>query len=471
MKKNNVKTAAAASAANTTTTATSATSATTTTAPSASAAKGTPNTLLSGSIGRGREEILKSLGFKMNPISESILKDPNNLNLNVTLRVMLEKTEATHGRKPSVKKLLASGSPLIGRYVDQDLDIQLFQSGYAAFIAGSSRTVISLDKLSDVRYGKNVDRYADLTATADRKRKALLAAHYNSDETPDIMEDDDDLRFTEEEQDELDRMEAERFGWDNDDGSTADDYTEDDEDSLDDTIEDLGALEEELIDDLDGYADTRKIEPLHGKVVRISNTATCGRRISEVEAEALNRLLKAVDGDVDDIELKPITEFDLDFFLDKPWILRVLISGFDQLEYNQVERNRGGNRRNQRLARAKAADQDSAIRLDELVSSDYNMEELIGRLTPTERRIALLLQDGFKRPEIAKTLGVSVEAVRNRVYAMRKKLSDMYTPVKPRKTRSDKKVAKASEGKKVPEGKKTVTTVSTVSVTTEVAEA
>lgn len=480
MKKNNAKTVAAASAANTTTAATSATSATATTAPSASAAKSTPNTPLSGSIGRRREEILEALGYKMESIPESILNDPNNLNVDVTLQVMLQKIEGTHGRKPSVKKLLASGSPLIGRYVDQDLDIQLFQSGYAAFIAGSSRTVISLDKMTDVRYGKKVDRYADLTATADRKRKALLAAHYNSDETPDIMEDDDDLRFTEEEQDELDRMEAERFGWDNDAGSVMNDPDEYDDDSLDDpddddeedTVEDLGELEDELIDDLDGYADTRKIEPLHGKVIRIGKEATiCGRRISEVEAEALNRLLKAVDGDVDSDDLKPITEFGIDFFMDKPWILRVLISGFDQLEYNQVERNRGGNRRNQRLARAKAADQDSSMRIEDLISSDCNMEELISRLTPTERRIALLLQDGFKRPEIAKTLGVSVEAVRNRVYAMRKKLSDMYTPVKPRKTRSDKKVTKDT---KAPEGKKTVATVSTintVSVTTEVAEA
>jgi len=389
----------------------------------------------------------------MGPISDSILNDPNNLNLNVTLHVMLEKTDETHGRKPSVKKLLASGSPLIGRYVDGYLDIKLFKNGYAAFTAGSCRTVVSLDKLSDVRYGKKVDRYADITATAERKRKALLAAHYNSDETPDIMEDDDDLRFTEEEQDELDRMETERFGWDNDDGSADNPDGYDDAEDLDaddeDTEEDLGELAEELIDDLDDYANNQKIEPLHGKVVHISNTTICDRHISEVEADVLNRLFKDVDDGVDDAELKPITEFDLDFFMDKPWILRVLISGFDQLEYNQVEKNRGGNKRNQRLARAKAADQDSAMRIEDLVNSNYNMEEIIGRLTPTEQRIALLLQDGYKRPEIAKTLDVSVEAVRNHVYAMRKKLSDMYTPVKTRKTRSDKKVAKASEATKV----------------------
>lgn len=122
------------------------------------------------------------------------------------------------------------------------------------------------------------------------------------------------------------------------------------------------------------------------------------------------------------------------------------------------------------------------------------MEEIIGRLTPTEQRIALLLQDGYKRPEIAKTLDVSVEAVRNHVYAMRKKLSDMYTPVKTRKTRSDKKSAKTPkaeesteateaapeaatsinikeyrEAAKAAKVAKTVTT--TVTVTTQVVEA
>lgn len=466
---------------------------------SASTAKGTHNTPLSGSIGRDREELLKALGFEMESISESILNDPNNLNLNVTLRVMLEKTDETHGRKPSVKRLLASGSPLIGRYVDGYLDIKLFKNGYAAFTAGSCRTVVSLDKLSDVRYGKKVDRYADITATAERKRKALLAAHYNSDETPDIMEDDDDLNITEEEQAEMDRRETELFGWDNDSDTAGDPDEYDDAEELDDpddedTEEDLGELEEELIDDLDGYADNQKIEPLHGKVVHISNTTICDRHISEVEADVLNRLIKDVDDGVDDAELKPITEFDIDFFMDKPWILRVLISGFDQLEYNQVEKNRGGNKRNQRLARAKAADQDSAMRIEDLVNSNYNMEEIIGRLTPTEQRIALLLQDGYKRPEIAKTLDVSVEAVRNHVYAMRKKLSDMYTPVKTRKTRSDKKSAKTPkaeesteateaapeaatsinikeyrEAAKAAKVAKTVTT--TVTVTTQVVEA
>jgi len=453
--KNSAKTVATASAANTTA---SASATTTTNASSASTAKGAHNTShtpLSGSIGRGREELLKALGFKMGPISDSILNDPNNLNLNVTLQVMLEKTDETHGRKPSVKKLLASGSPLIGRYVDQYLDIKLFKNGYVAFTAGSCRTVVSLDKLSDVRYGKKVDRYADITATAERKRKALLAAHYNSDETPDVMEDDDDLNITEEEQAEMDRRETELFGWDNDDSADdPDGYDEeDDQDTDEDTEEDLGELEEELIDDLDGYADNQKIEPLHGKVVHISNTTICDRHISEVEADVLNRLFKDVNDGVDDAELKPITEFDIDFFMDKPWILRVLISGFDQLEYNQVEKNRGGNRRNQRLARAKAADQDSSMRIEDLISSDCNMEELISRLTPTERRIALLLQDGYKRPEIAKTLDVSVEAVRNHVYAMRKKLSDMYTPVKPRKTRSDKKSATSATAMKVEEDK------------------
>lgn len=461
-----------------------------TSSASASTAKGTRNTPLSGSIGRDREELLKALGFKMESISESILNDPNNLNLNVTLQVMLEKTDETHGRKPSVKKLLASRSPLIGRYVDGYLDIKLFKNGYAAFTAGSCRTVVSLDKLSDVRYGKKVDRYADITATAERKRKALLAAHYNSDETPDIMEDDDDLNITEEEQAEMDRRETELFGWDNDSDTEGDLDDYDDAENLDDpddedTEEDLGELEEELIDDLDGYADNQKIEPLHGKVVRISNTTICDRHISEVEADVLNRLFKDVNDGVDDAELKPITEFDIDFFMDKPWILRVLISGFDQLEYNQVEKNRGGNKRNQRLARAKAADQDSAMRIEDLVNSNYNMEEIIGRLTSTEQRIALLLQDGYKRPEIAKTLDVSVEAVRNHVYAMRKKLSDMYTPVKTRKTRSDKKSAKAPKAEEAaPEAAtsinineyreaantaKTVTT--TVTVTTQVVEA
>lgn len=470
-----------------------------TSSASASTAKGTRNTPLSGSIGRDREELLKALGFKMESISESILNDPNNLNLNVTLQVMLEKTDETHGRKPSVKKLLASRSPLIGRYVDGYLDIKLFKNGYAAFTAGSCRTVVSLDKLSDVRYGKKVDRYADITATAERKRKALLAAHYNSDETPDIMEDDDDLNITEEEQAEMDRRETELFGWDNDSDTEGDLDDYDDAENLDDpddedTEEDLGELEEELIDDLDGYADNQKIEPLHGKVVHISNTTICDRHISEVEADVLNRLFKDVDDGVDDAELKPITEFDIDFFMDKPWILRVLISGFDQLEYNQVEKNRGGNKRNQRLARAKAADQDSAMRIEDLVNSNYNMEEIIGRLTPTEQRIALLLQDGYKRPEIAKTLDVSVEAVRNHVYAMRKKLSDMYTPVKTRKTRSDKKSVTATKAEKAEESTeaekaspeaatsinineyreaakaaKTVTT--TVTVTTQVVEA
>jgi len=498
--KNSAKTVATASAANTTSPASATTTTTTSSASTAKDTHDSPHTPLSGSIGRGREELLKALGFKMGPISDSILNDPNNLNLNVTLQVMLEKTDETHGRKPSVKKLLASGSPLIGRYVDQYLDIKLFKNGYAAFIAGSCRTVVSLDKLSDVHYGKKVDRYADITATAERKRKALLAAHYNSDETPDIMEDDDDLNITEEEQAEMDRRETELFVWDNDDGSADDlnDFDEEGDDPDDeDTEEDLGELEEELTDDLDGYADNQKIEPLHGKVVHISNTTICDRHISEVEADVLNRLFKDVNDGVDDAELKPITEFDIDFFMDKPWILRVLISGFDQLEYNQVEKNRGGNKRNQRLARAKAADQDSAMRIEDLVNSNYNMEEIIGRLTPTEQRIALLLQDGYKRPEIAKTLDVSVEAVRNHVYAMRKKLSDMYTPVKTRKTRSDKKSATATEAgeateateaeKVVPEAavsinineyreaakavKATKTVTTTVTVTTQVVEA
>ena len=497
--KNSAKTVATTNPASTANAASTANTASAANTSSKSTAKDTHKSPLSGSIGRGREELLKALGFKMGPISDSILNDPNNLNLNVTLQVMLEKTDETHGRKPSVKKLLASGSPLIGRYVDQYLDIKLFKNGYAAFTAGSCRTVVSLDKLSDVRYGKKVDRYADITATAERKRKALLAAHYNSDETPDVMEDDDDLNITEEEQAEMDRRETELFGWDNDDSADdPDGYDEeDDQDTDEDTEEDLGELEEELTDDLDGYADNQKIEPLHGKVVHISNTTICDRHISEVEADVLNRLFKDVNDGVDDAELKPITEFDIDFFMDKPWILRVLISGFDQLEYNQVEKNRGGNKRNQRLARAKAADQDSAMRIEDLVSSNYNMAEIIARLTPTEQRIALLLQDGYKRPEIAKTLDVSVEAVRNHVYAMRKKLSDMYTPVKTRKTRSDKKSATATEAgeateateaeKVVPEAavsinineyreaakavKATKTVTTTVTVTTQVVEA
>lgn len=189
-----------------------------------------------------------------------------------------------------------------------------------------------------------------------------------------------------------------------------------------------------------GYSSDEELDPTETDLLEVMAEAD---ELASQTAEAAKELGDEIKGllgineeDCDDFQ----REFSAEFFEDLPWIIRILIAGFEKVDHNQIERENPNNKRHQRLANIMAAEQESNPSIEENAAADDTAARILALLSEQDQEIAKLLMSGFNQKEIANLLGISQPRVSTRIKHMRITLGDLYE----RKSSSRRKSTKSS---------------------------
>ena len=118
---------------------------------------------------------------------------------------------------------------------------------------------------------------------------------------------------------------------------------------------------------------------------------------------------------------------DEEYFLDKPWQLRVMMEAEDQLESNNSKREGGLISKHPEIPNDRIYMNGGYYSFESQIAAQEQWQRALETLTNRQRQTILLWKEGYNQEEIGKLLGITRSTVsQHLIYAMRK-LKDYYS--------------------------------------------
>ena len=152
-----------------------------------------------------------------------------------------------------------------------------------------------------------------------------------------------------------------------------------------------------------------------------------GKRWTVVRVDACKGYDYQFDEDYSKPEDTTPHHLDEEYFLDKPWQLRVMMEAEDQLESNNNQREGGLISKHPEIPNDRIYMNGGYYSFESQIAAQEQWQRALETLTNRQRQAILLWKEGYNQEEIGKLLGITRSTVsQHLIYAMRK-LKDYYS--------------------------------------------